>query len=89
MSIILFPVDVKDHFTVSLKFYAVYWFICFKLRHLPFDSLKIFVFHPVIMVDMVNKSGVGGKKLISQKWLSNETNKQYNEIIGIIGIKQH
>ena len=26
-------------------------------------------------LDMVNKEGVGGKKWISQKWLSNETNK--------------
>ena len=27
-------------------------------------------------LDMVDKAGVGGKKWISQKWLSNETNKQ-------------
>ena len=27
-------------------------------------------------LDMVDKAGVGEKKWISQKWLSNETNKQ-------------
>ena len=27
-------------------------------------------------LDMVDKAGVGGKKWISQKWLSNKTNKQ-------------
>ena len=27
-------------------------------------------------LDIVDKAGVGGKKWISQKWLSNETNKQ-------------
>ena len=27
-------------------------------------------------LDMVDKAGVGGQKWISQKWLSNETNKQ-------------
>ena len=29
-------------------------------------------------LDMVDKAGVSGKKWISQKWLSNETNKQTN-----------
>ena len=27
-------------------------------------------------LDMVHKAGIGEKKWISQKWLSNETNKQ-------------
>ena len=29
--------------------------------------------------DMVDKAGAGGKKWISQKWLSNETDKQTNK----------